>query len=329
MFFFFSPFSSFLVRVLRGVILSLDRKFVRKEGSAELLRWLYSGFHSSRSYDQISSVRITEAEFREMKEKAAEGTSRLLTTANQGGSHSCVSEAYSFDLLNVLLGNRIELDKTETEIEYANSQSKITDYSFRTLAGDKFGVSVTRACGKDFSKADALQLLSRKLFGVNESTRNVVDEDLWQKQLLHTWCETEEIAAMLKDCYDNDISAAMKQDTFVLLTVVAEGDLIDEIFYASKESANVMRLGGLTASHLRGVFAKELAKRPSYNAEPEVSLEALACRTHAFTGDLLGGLRCQVCNFETVGRVWKCTKGCDIALCGACMDKWKKKINQY
>lgn len=61
-----------------------------------------------------------------------------------------MSEAYSFELLNILLGNRIELDKTETEIKYDDEKSKITDYSFQTLAGDRFGVSVTRACGKDF-----------------------------------------------------------------------------------------------------------------------------------------------------------------------------------
>jgi hypothetical protein len=61
-----------------------------------------------------------------------------------------VSEAYSFELLNILLGNRIDLDKTETEIKYDDEQSKITDYSLQTLAGDRFGVSVTRACGNDF-----------------------------------------------------------------------------------------------------------------------------------------------------------------------------------
>jgi hypothetical protein len=63
---------------------------------------------------------------------------------------SSISEAYSFELLNIFLGNRIQLDKTETEIEYESENSKITDYSFQTLAGDRFGVSVTRACGKDF-----------------------------------------------------------------------------------------------------------------------------------------------------------------------------------
>lgn len=100
-----------------------------------------------------------------MKQKTGSGAERLLTTINQGGN-STMSEAYSFELLSILhsryyadfiwffkdilLGNRIELDKTETEIKYTDEQSKITDYSFQTLAGDRFGVSVTRACGKDF-----------------------------------------------------------------------------------------------------------------------------------------------------------------------------------
>jgi hypothetical protein len=165
---------------------------------------------------------------------------------------------------------------------------------------------------------------------VNESTKNVTDEHVWQKQLLHVWCEGVEIAALLKHSYEEVVEAAIKQDTFVLLTIVANGEQSDEIFYANKESTNIMRHGGITISHIKTTYAKEIAKnRPSYDKEPQVSPAALACRTHAFIGDSLGGLRCQVCNFETTAKVWKCTKGCDIALCGNCMDKWKKKINEY
>jgi len=326
---------SYITRLLCGLILGMGRKHGKREGCEDLVRWLFScgTTHSSsiHTLELLSCITINKAEFGEMKQKAGSGAERLLTTVNQGNSHSSVSEAYSFELLNILLCNRIELDKTETEIKYNDEQSKITDYSFHTLAGDKFGVSVTRACGKDFSAADALLLMNRKLFGINESTKNVTEEHSWHKQLLHVWCESEEIAALLKHSYEQGIEASMKQDTFVLLTVVASGEQIDEIFYKNKESTNVMRHGGITLGQIKSTFAKEIAKnRPTYDLEPQVSAEALACGTHAFVRDLLGGLRCQICNFETIANVWKCSKkGCDIALCGGCMDKWKKKINKY
>ncbi len=300
-----------------------NRKHTKKEGCEELLRWLYNG-----QQDQtLLCVRVTENEFREMREQSAAGTVRMLATANAGSSLSNLSEAFSFELLTVLLSNRIELVKTETEIEYDDEQSKITDYLFETLAGERFGVSVTRACGKDF---EARPLLVKKLFGVIESTRNVSQKDAWRKQLLHVWCETEAIAEAVRHCYEADVDPALKRDTFVLLTVVAEGQLTDALFYANEESAIIMRRGGITLGNVKSTFAKEIAKnRPSYDPEPHVSAAALACRSHDFFGDLLGGLRCQICDFETTGRVWKCSKGCDVALCGACMDKWKRKINEY
>lgn len=314
------------MRLLRGLLVTSSRKHTTaKEGCEDLVRWLYSGLEG----ETLLCVRLSEKEFAEMREKSAAGTERMLATANAGCSLSSLSEAFSFELLTVLLANRIELVKTETEIEYDDEQSKITDYLFETLAGERFGVSVTRACGKDF---EARPLLVKKLFGVIESTRNVSQRDAWRKQLLHVWCESETIADAVRRCYEEEVDAALKRDTFVLLTVVAEGPHTDALFYASEESANIMRRGALTLNNLKSVFAKEIAKtRPSYDQEPHVSLAALACRTHEFFGDLLGGLRCQVCDFETTGRVWKCSKGggCDIALCGACMDKWKKKLNEY
>ncbi len=311
------------VRLLRGLLVTSNRKHGKKEGCEALVRWLYNGPHDQT----LLCVKITEVEFKEMKEQSAAGTERMLATANAGSSLSNLSEAYSFELLTVLLSNRIELVKTETEIAYDDEQSKITDYLFETLAGERFGVSVTRACGKDF---EARPLLVKKLFGVIESTRNVSQKDAWRKQLLHVWCESEAIAEAVRHCYESEVDEALKSDTFVLLTVVADGQFIDEIFYASDESATIMRRGGITIANVKGVFAKEIAKnRPSYDLEPKVSAQALACRSHEFFGDLLGGLRCQVCSFETTGRVWKCSRGCDVALCGACMDKWKRKINEY
>ena len=108
-----------------------------------------------------------------------------------------------------------------------------------------------------------------------------------------------------------------------ILFIVCE---LDEIYYAGAESANIKRLGGVSLQGLKGAFHKELSKRPAYDKEPTVSAAALACGSHQFFGDQLGGLTCQICSFETKDRVWKCNKGCDIALCGSCMDKYKKKL---
>ncbi len=41
-------------------------------------------------------------------------------------------------------------------------------------------------------------------------------------KVLHVWCESEEIAALFRDCHANQLAADMKQDTFVLLTVVED-----------------------------------------------------------------------------------------------------------
>ena len=35
--------------------------------------------------------------------------------------------------------------------------------------------------------ADAIELLEKKLDGINESSANVADIDAWEKQVLHVW----------------------------------------------------------------------------------------------------------------------------------------------
>jgi hypothetical protein len=140
------------------------------------------------------------------------------------------------------------LDKTELEIDY-KEKGKITDYSFRTLDNVRIGVSVTRALGKDFDAGEADRLLKKKLVGVFESSRNVANKDGWEKQVLHVWCENRDIAATIQTCYSG-LDDLLKQDTFVLLTTIVDG-LVDEIFYASESSANLMRLGGVTINYVQ------------------------------------------------------------------------------
>ena len=103
------------------------------------------------------------------------GSQRVMDTPNAGGS-SVWSEAISFEVLSFMCS--AALHKTEMEIEYMPG-SKITDYSVKVLGRD-LGVSVTRAMKfskKDdttFTEEDAHKLLSKKLRGVNESTKGVV-----------------------------------------------------------------------------------------------------------------------------------------------------------
>jgi len=117
--------------------------------------------------------------------KLTDGGVKLLTVPNAGGS-SVHSEVMSFEVLAAL--HNATLCQTEMEITYAGS-SNITDYSVFT-EGNVFGVSVTRAmkfgAGK-FTSNDAFVLLKKKLKGVVESTKNVVGNKTWKKQILHVW----------------------------------------------------------------------------------------------------------------------------------------------
>ena len=71
----------------------------------------------------------------------------------------------------------MELDKTETEIKYNDDKTQIADYLVCVLGGEKVGVSVTRACGLEFNAEEALKLLTVKLTGINESSKNVSETD--------------------------------------------------------------------------------------------------------------------------------------------------------
>jgi hypothetical protein len=55
---------SFIARLLRGLILSIDRKH-GKEGNEDLMRWLFNGINSS-PLTLLSSYNITEAEYIEV-----------------------------------------------------------------------------------------------------------------------------------------------------------------------------------------------------------------------------------------------------------------------
>ena len=129
------------------------------------------------------------------KMKFTKDASRILNTPNAGGS-SIESEALSFEILKKNFN--AHLLKTEMEVEYFPEGGSINDYVvylFDTI----IGVSVTRAMihrkDQEFTKAEATFLLSKKLKGINQSTKNSMIK--WNKQILHVWAMNENISETL------------------------------------------------------------------------------------------------------------------------------------
>lgn len=148
--------------------------------------------------------------------KLSDGGHRILSVPNAGGN-SVWSEVLSFEILYALFS--AQLMRTEMELEYMWQNCKITDYSIR-MFGFNVGVSVTRALKFRgiFSDEDARHLLSKKLDGVNASSRNVLPEQGWTKQILHVWAEHDYVAEVLKRVY-SQLDDSLKANTFVLITV--------------------------------------------------------------------------------------------------------------
>lgn len=151
------------------------------------------------------------------QELLCDGAEKVYESPNAGGSSIC-SETMSVQFLHDCDGG--VLYKTETEVEY-DTQGSITDYVI-VIAGEKVGVSVTRAYKgpfvDTFTVADAGELLTKKLGGINESSANVSDGDKWGKQILHIWTLQSAWVATLEDSYQ-DLPDETKSDTIVLVTV--------------------------------------------------------------------------------------------------------------
>mmetsp|Transcript_20276 Transcript_20276/g.77621 ORF Transcript_20276/g.77621 Transcript_20276/m.77621 type:complete len:283 (-) Transcript_20276:287-1135(-) len=153
------------------------------------------------------------------------GAVRIMTLPNAGGT-SVNSEALSFEVLRQMFNAR--LDATEMELQYWPENSKITDYSV-VIQKRKFGVSVTRAMkfgGGRFTEEDATRLLSKKLYGVVESTKAVIAPYKWKKQILHVWAQNNQIADMLRAVYDTLIPSEMQSNTVVVVTVAKNADWV-------------------------------------------------------------------------------------------------------
>mmetsp|Transcript_15800 Transcript_15800/g.40880 ORF Transcript_15800/g.40880 Transcript_15800/m.40880 type:complete len:312 (-) Transcript_15800:286-1221(-) len=196
---------------------------------------------------------------------------RVYFTENAGGS-SALSEAFSMELLNSMLGAKLE--KTELELKYFTGtacSSKITDFSI-VVDGQAFGVSVTRACrGWPYVEGtivleDAVRLLSKKLHGVIDSTRHVSNSS-FTKQLLHIFVPDPTVLALLQRAYDL-VGAHLRANTVVVLTLCS-GAHCGELFMRTTSAPGTalkkktrVGLGLKSQEHMRHLAASDPCRCP-------------------------------------------------------------------
>jgi len=158
------------------------------------------------------------------------GARRIMLEENAGGQ-SELSEGFSFEFLRKLFGAK--LVKTEMAIRYWWNSWKKTDYSVK-MSGNVIGVSVTRAMKYKgiFTRVDAEKLLRKKLFGINESTLGVLEQDEWQRQILHIWATDEYIERILYEVFLRLLFTEpdLVRNTLVMVTVTSSW----WIFYQDK-----------------------------------------------------------------------------------------------
>jgi hypothetical protein len=149
------------------------------------------------------------------KMKLTSEANKIQNTPNAGGS-SIVSETLSFEMMKKLFN--AQLLNCETEVTYFPEGGSITDYVIR-LFDNVIGVSVTRAMKYDnseFTIDDATFLLSKKLRGVQQSSRNSLVQ--WHKQILHVWLMNEQAANSMYAAWDK-LNTNLKANTVLLITL--------------------------------------------------------------------------------------------------------------
>ena len=116
----------------------------------------------------------------------------------------------------------------EMEIEYW-IDFKMVDFVCK-IDGTRVGVSVTRAMGYPtpdrFTPEKAADLVNKKLYGLVVARDSVVKKHRFFKSVLHIWCQTDEISAIVKDAYDNmDDEMNIKGDMLLILTTYANPEI--------------------------------------------------------------------------------------------------------
>lgn len=162
--------------------------------------------------------------------RVSTGARRIMLEENAGGQ-SELSEGFSFEILKRVFGAK--LVKTEMAIRYWWNSWKKTDYSVR-MNGQVIGVSVTRAMKYRgiFNRGDAEKLLRKKLFGINESTLGVLEQDEWQRQILHIWATDEYVERVLYETFLDLLFTEpdLVRNTIIMVTVTSSW----WIFYQDK-----------------------------------------------------------------------------------------------
>lgn len=148
---------------------------------------------------------------------------RILLTPNAGGN-SIVSEVLSFEMFKKYFNSH--LLKTEMEVEYFPEGGSINDYVMK-IFNTVIGVSVTRAMKYPFDEAftiqDATNLLTKKLKGIAQSSKNSMEH--WNKQILHVWVMNEYTCNSMLIAW-SELSRQLKTNTVLLITVAENSNEI-------------------------------------------------------------------------------------------------------
>jgi hypothetical protein len=145
---------------------------------------------------------------------------KSLQVPNAGGN-SQLSEAWSIHFFVTCRGatNVVFEKDVQYWIEY-----KMIDF-LCTIHNHRVGVSVTRAMGyphhSRFTFKDAMVLVEKKLSGLILARRGVCDHHLFNRSVLHVWCQTPRIARLVRQAYRILRPTVAVEGTLEVLTTVS------------------------------------------------------------------------------------------------------------
>lgn len=173
-----------------------------------------------------------------------ESAAKIFAEPNAGGN-SVNSEGLSMEVLSQLYGASDVV--TEMEVSYWNDNWKKCDYITKIL-GHRVGVSVTRGMfypsPDGFTKEDAIHLLHKKLDGLVVARSGIRKRDSFRNSILHIWCETDRIADLITEAWQ-EASYKLRDNIIVVLTVTTTSPFI---FYESLDTSLIAKHRRASAS---------------------------------------------------------------------------------
>ena len=155
------------------------------------------------------------------KSKLSLDAQNVIDSGTAGGSSS-LSEALAMDFL--VRCDRATLIKTETEIDYMSSNSKMADLLV-FVNGENVGVSVTRAVGfpKDepYLPADA-EFLADKIADINNAESNASESNSWERSIVVVLAYSQMHAESMRTAWSG-FTDSEKGDTIIII-VTTNGD---------------------------------------------------------------------------------------------------------